>query len=238
MTATDDTQLPVGLSTGAINFTHPEIGVQLAADLQLAAIELSALGGNELDSALQALPAVRRQFTHVTLHAPVKRRTQADSQLVTQLVAAADVDVVAHPDTFDNVGVWQQLGSRLLLENTDGRKTTGQTPADLLRLLEQLPQAGICLDISHALHAGGPELVRQLTRTLAAHIRLVHVGCTSGTTPADRQQLTDDEAALCRWVHQQLPRQVPTIVERNLTSTSDPAAAATALLQQLTGTPN
>ena len=71
---------------------------------------------------------------------------------------------------------WRPLGRRLVLENMDPRKGSGQTPEDLARLFAVLPEAGFCLDVAHA--GAVDESMRLAHRLLDVHgdrLRQVHL---------------------------------------------------------------
>lgn len=218
-----------GLSTGGLMPGRPLQAAAAAARYGTDLIELSALAGDELDAVLAALPTVRQRFARVHVHAPAKRRISPDHEVVAQL-AAADVDVVVHPDVIDDVTVWRRLGRRLLVENNDSRKRTGQDSATLAALLSQLPDARVCLDISHALDAGGPDLVVELASSFRRHVALFHIGCSCGhatSGPLGEVVVASFQAARA------IVGDVPVVVERDVSSQADPAGAAAELLAEL-----
>jgi sugar phosphate isomerase/epimerase len=84
--------------------------------------------------------------------------------------------VVAHPDALFDTGAFRPLGSRLVLENMDDRKNTGRTADELEAFFEELPDAGLCLDVAHA-RSIGPTLAvaHQLLDRFRARLRHVHL---------------------------------------------------------------
>ena len=58
--------------------------------------------------------------------------------------------VVQHPDVIDDLGPYQVLGRRLVIEeNIDPRKLKGRTVAELAPLFEEADIA-FCFDVAHA----------------------------------------------------------------------------------------
>jgi hypothetical protein len=173
-------QPAVGFSTGAVARGDVDAGVSVSLAFDRPVVELSALAEPELDSVVAVLgtPAVA-PFSRVSVHGPVKQREMAEADLVRRL-AALDVDVVMHPDVFDDIDAWAALGARLLVENNDSRKRVGSGAADLERFFERLPDARFCLDVSHALDAGGRDLVVDLARRFGDRTVQLHVGCGCG----------------------------------------------------------
>jgi hypothetical protein len=170
----------VGFSTGAVARGDVDAGVSLSLAFDRPVVELSALAEPELDSVVGALDtAAVASFSRVSVHGPVKQRSMPEADLVRRL-AALDVDIVMHPNVFVDVDAWAALGSRLLVENNDGRKRVGSSAADLERFFERLPDARFCLDVSHALDAGGRGLVVDLARRFGDRTVQLHVGCGCG----------------------------------------------------------
>lgn len=154
------TALPVsghrllGLSTGFMRDDHrdwPAL-VARAAGFSTAAIELAALSESELPSLevflsdIDSLP-----FFYVSVHAPSKHRELAEPDLVEKLVklSAHASAIVVHPDCIEDAENYAVLGSALVLENMDSRKSFGQTSKDIEGCFQTLPDAGLCLDLAH-----------------------------------------------------------------------------------------
>jgi hypothetical protein len=146
---------PLGVSTGIfgdIRGVWQRLVVK-ACEVSTYAVELSALSDDELPGLSDYLAAKPRlPFRYVSVHAPVKNRLVDDmsrARLLTGLPLWVR-SIVAHPDAVDDPGAFRQLGTRLVLENMDDRKSTGRTADELDLFFEQFPHAGFCFDIAHA----------------------------------------------------------------------------------------
>jgi hypothetical protein len=174
---------PLGASTGYMAHHRDDWAalVQRACAVSTFAIELSALGEDELPGLLAFLDGEPRlPFHYLSVHAPTKGRRLGEADLVAQLGRLpAHVDaIVVHPDQLEQPGAWRPLGRRLVLENMDPRKPCGQTPEELAALYDVLPEAGFCFDIAHA--AAVDESMALAHALLDAHGgRLRHVHLSS-----------------------------------------------------------
>jgi sugar phosphate isomerase/epimerase len=169
--------LTVGCSTG---FMREQRGqwpalVNRAAASGCMAVELSALSLDELPGLTRFLAGVRRlRFDYVSVHAPSKGLDRiTDAELVRMLARLPHwIDaIVVHPDTMRAVGEYRRLGRLLAVENMDARKSSGRTASELAMVLEQLPEAGLCLDVAHAKDvdasmAEGQEILRRFGHRL------------------------------------------------------------------------
>jgi hypothetical protein len=181
---------PIGASTGYLAAREDWAAlVRRACAVSTFAIELSALSEGELPGLVAFLAErPRLPFHYLSVHAPTKQRTLSDARLVQALGALPPhVDaIVVHPDQVAEPAAWRPLGRRLVLENMDGRKASGQTPADLAALFAELPDAGFCFDVAHA---GAVDETMELAHALLdAHGgRLRHVHLSSlRVAPAGR----------------------------------------------------
>jgi hypothetical protein len=95
-------------------------------------------------------------------------------------LASLGVPVVVHPEMIVTPATWLPLGKLLLIENNDGRKANGSSLAELAALLAALPEARLCLDVSHAIHVGGPALASRFAAAFPDRLAEVHVGCGCG----------------------------------------------------------
>lgn len=146
---------PIGFSTGALAKGDVELGVAIQADLDGAnAVELSALRVSELEPLLAVLPRLDlAQLAHVSVHAPSSYPAEEESAVVARLgQLPASWPIIIHPDAIHDAAAWRDLGSRLVIENMDARKKTGRRVEELEPFFEDLPDAGFCLDVAHALH--------------------------------------------------------------------------------------
>ena len=172
---------PLGASTGYMSSLRGDWG-RLAAgclDVSVFAAELSALSEEELPGLLEFMrdePPL--PFGYLSVHAPVKGRRLPERELVALLVDAcggADT-VVVHPDVMDDASAYRPLGRVLTIENMDGRKPSGRTVAELAPLFEELPDAGFCFDVAHAV-AVDPSLrlAGELLDAFGCRLREVHI---------------------------------------------------------------
>jgi sugar phosphate isomerase/epimerase len=187
-----------------------------ACRISTFAVELSALSGEELPGLIAYLRTrPRMPFRYVSVHAPVKHRELDDAATVTML---ADLplwvrSVVAHPDALSDVGRYRDLGTRLVLENMDDRKITGRVADELEKLFEELPAAGLCLDVAHV-RSVDPTMgaAHELLDRFRSRLRHVHL---SSLDDGRHVPLTEDDedgfAAVldrCRdvpWILEALP---------------------------------
>lgn len=169
---------PLGVSTGMfVDHRDDWPGlVATACEISTYAVELSALSGRELPGLVEYLQGrPRLPFRYVSVHAPVKDLDEQDYALLAELPVWLRSFVV-HPETLSAAAPYRSLGTRLVLENMDDRKTTGRTPNELAELFAELPEAGLCLDVAHA-HSLDPSmaLAHELLDCFRSRLRHVHV---------------------------------------------------------------
>ena len=88
-------------------------------------------------------------FERVSVHAPIVVRTSVEA-VAAELVRLGDeLDLIAHPDVYDEEPSVRRLGGRLVFENMDIQKAFGRSEADLRSVFERHPEAGFCLDVAH-----------------------------------------------------------------------------------------
>lgn len=171
----------IGLSTGALKTLRgdwPRL-VEAARGSGDAAVELAALSEPEFQDLLSYLSSRGvPDFGTVSVHAPTKHRRLTEEGLTERLrQAPSKIDwFVVHPDLIDDPAHYRRLGSRLVIENMDPRKSTGRTAAELEDVFSQLPEAGFCLDLAHA-RAVDPSMdeAERLLRCFAGRLRQVHL---------------------------------------------------------------
>lgn len=181
------------------------------------AVELSALSQEELPGLtdfLRADPSM--PFHYVSVHAPSKGLDANEGERVRALVElpARVRAIVAHPDTMQDLEMWSALGRRLVIENMDSRKASGQTATELAEVFDALPQAGLCFDIAHAKDVdpslqGGHEILDCFAD------RLRHVHLSSLDVNSHHVPLTDGDTDLFTDLLQRC-RDVPWILEAPL----------------------
>jgi hypothetical protein len=172
---------PLGVSTGIFDDTRGawQRLVVKACEVSTYAVELSALSEDELPGLIDYLATKPRlPFRYISVHAPVKNRL-TDDTLRAGLLSGLPLwvrSIVAHPDAMDNPDVFRRLGMRLVLENMDGRKSSGRTAHELDLVFEQLPDAGFCFDIAHACSVDpSMGVATDLLDRFRSRLRQVHV---------------------------------------------------------------
>ncbi|HCG01541.1 MAG TPA: hypothetical protein DEV93_13465 [Chloroflexi bacterium] len=184
-----------------------------ACRISTYAVELSALGGNELGSLIEYLGTKPKlPFRYVSVHAPVKNRQLDDTDTV-RLMSTLPLwvrSIVTHPDAIQNIGPYRALKTRLVLENMDRRKSTGRYVAEIQACFDELPEAGFCLDVAHARSIDPTmSVAHQLLDRFRSRLRQVHV---SSLVNGRHVPLTrDDEDAFGRVLAR--CRDVPWILE-------------------------
>ncbi|MEO6858801.1 MAG: TIM barrel protein [Solirubrobacteraceae bacterium] len=174
---------PIGISTGVfagLRGDWPAV-VDQACKVSTFAVELS---GNELPGLLTYLRAQPRlPFRYVSVHAPVKHQGLDEPALVQQLggLPLWVRSIVAHPDSLVEPDAYRALGTRLVLENVDDRKSTGRIADEMETFFQSLPDAGFCFDIAHA-HSIDPSMDTdsQLLDRFRSRLRHVHLSSLSG----------------------------------------------------------
>ena len=177
---------PIGMSTGVFDDVRgvwPRL-VVAACEVSTYAVELSALSEDELPGLIEYLAArPRLSFRYVSVHAPVKHRVLDDavSAHVLNGLPLWVRSIVTHPDVLDEPAVYRGLGTRLVLENMDDRKSNGRTADELAVVFEQLPDAGFCFDVAHACSIDPTMGVAgDLLDRFRSRLRQVHVSSLSG----------------------------------------------------------
>ena len=173
--------LTVGCSTGYMVDARGDWPglVERSAATSTLAVELSALSEDELPGLIDFLGSdPSMPFHYVSVHAPSKGLALAEQErvrLLTQLPPRVRA-IVVHPDLLEDLDAWQPVGRRLVIENMDDRKSSGQTADQLVPLFDALPLAGLCFDIAHAKHVD-PSLEegRALLDRFADRLRHVHL---------------------------------------------------------------
>lgn len=211
--------LSVGCSTGFMVEQRGDWAglVARSAATSTLAVELSALSQEELPGLTDFLrtdPSM--PFHYVSVHGPSKGLDGDERQRVSALLDLPPRvrAIVAHPDTMEDLEVWRALGRRLVIENMDTRKTSGQTADELAVLFDALPLAGLCFDVAHAKDVdpslqGGHAILDRFAD------RLRHVHLSSLDIDSHHVALTDEDADLFTAVLERC-RDVPWILEAPL----------------------
>jgi hypothetical protein len=172
---------PIGASTGYLTRLRGDWGRLLEAVERTStfAAELAALSEPEMYELRNFLVhAGPLPFHYLSVHAPVKHLQAEEKEMVSWLLGLPlEVRaIVAHPDTIEDFGRYDALGSRLVIENMDARKETGRTVEELEPVFARLPEAGFCFDIAHAWSIDPTmELAGRLLDQFADRLRHVHL---------------------------------------------------------------
>jgi hypothetical protein len=211
---------PVGASTGYMVESRGDWPRLLdeASRVSSFAVELTALKEDELPGLLGYLGAAPTlPFRYVSVHGPSKARRMSEEELVALLAELPPFvnAIVLHPDQIEDPCPYARLGSRLVIENMDSRKSSGQTSEDLARLFEALPEAGFCFDVAHAWTVDktmntGEELLDRFASRLR-HVHLSSMSDDLGHVPLspDQEELFAPLLARCRdvpWILEAEPR--------------------------------
>lgn len=206
-----------GFPTGAIALGDFARGLQLAigvAGTDEATLELSALRESELLPLLDALPTLElSRFRCVSIHAPSQFTGQTEPAIADALLRrSGTMTVVVHSDAISDSGCWRPLGSRLCIENMDQRKPIGRNCRELATQFEQLPDAGLCLDLAHA-HQIDPTMAEasEMLRLFGGRVREVHL--SEVTSNCRHERLSPTAILAFRKIAPILPQAVPVIIE-------------------------
>jgi hypothetical protein len=190
---------PLGASTGCLEGrgNWPQL-VDRALTASPFAVELAALSERELPGLVRFLSwDCELPFRFISVHAPTKHRRMSEAELIDELCSLpAWLDaIVVHPDTMEDVEAYAAVGSRLVIENMDSRKSDGRTAYELERFFDALPDAGFCFDIAHSCSID--ESMREGERLLDAYAyRLRHVHLSSLAADGHHIPLTGDHERL------------------------------------------
>jgi sugar phosphate isomerase/epimerase len=184
-----------------------------ACNVSTYAVELSALSEHELPGLIAYLrtnPLL--PFRYVSVHAPVKNR-HLDEARAARLLGELPLWVrssVTHPDALLELEPYRELGTRLVLENMDDRKSTGRVADEMEAFFRELPDAGFCLDVAHARSIDPTMAVaRELLDRFRSRLRQVHL---SSLSDGHHVPLTEDDEELFADVLDRC-RDVPWILE-------------------------
>ncbi|MBI2426554.1 MAG: hypothetical protein HYV34_01785 [Candidatus Kerfeldbacteria bacterium] len=131
--------------------------VQAILTVQKDAIEV---GINKMDRLTETIDEETfeqiRTFEYRSVHAPVDVRypSQESETLMPKLLHVIEKvqahTVVVHPDIVDDFTYLAEcFGDKLAIENSDNRKSFGQTVEDMERVFEAIPKAGWICDVNH-----------------------------------------------------------------------------------------
>lgn len=208
----------IGFSTGALNPGDPQGALEKSVELGLKAIELSALRLVELEGVAESVLDRRlAQFDWVSVHAPSKIPPGQETDVVDRLVeiSAGRYPVIVHPDVIRDRAAWTRLGGRLLLENMDQRKSIGRFADELTSFYEDLPEAGLCLDVAHVRQID-PSMTEafKFLRLFGERLRELHV--SELTSESKHRRVSLHASSYLKEFLAVVPPEIPVIVESGL----------------------
>lgn len=170
---------PVGFSTGAVAKGDFRRAIAALLAARVRAVELSALRLSELQPLLDALPTLDlSSFDYVSVHAPSSFTEDQEPSVIAVLqgFTRRGWHVIVHPNVIYRPNAWTKLSRHLLIENMDRRKPVGRTAPELSKLMEALPEAGLCFDMGHARQVD-PTMTEAtlILRQFGGRIRQLHV---------------------------------------------------------------
>jgi hypothetical protein len=205
---------PIGFSTGAIAKGEFRHALDIMAPFRLPAVELSALRFRELPHLAEAASGLDLSaYRYVSVHAPSSFPVADERRVVLLLRGLADRGwpIVVHPDAIFTDALWTEFGNKLLIENSDKRKSVGRTARELRALFDRFPKAGLCFDIGHA---------RQIDPTmneaywiLQGEVDLSQVHISDVSSFSRHEPLSFAAVEASRRVADLIPEHVPVILE-------------------------
>jgi hypothetical protein len=205
----------IGFSTGALARNDFRRALQMLADKEVSAVELSALRQDELEPLVAQLGQLELgQFQYISFHAPssMERSFEPRALELLQQVAARKWPIVVHPDAMHTPAEWARLGDCLCIENMDKRKPIGQTATDLARIFEILPDASLCFDIGHARQVD-PTMSEAWTILQRFRDRLKQLHVSEVNTQSKHDPLSLESVLAFQRVSHLVPTDVPIILE-------------------------
>jgi hypothetical protein len=210
----------IGFSTGALFKDALARGIDFSRELNLEAIELSALRFRELVPLVDFVKGHDlTAFHYVSLHAPSDFTAEQEASVADALLPIALKHgwyVVLHPDCIHNERLWRPFGQWLCIENMDKRKPAGRTVEELEQVFGRFPAASLCFDIAHArqVDTSMTEAYRIL-RTFRSRICQLHMSEVASSSVHDR--ISNAAVESFREVLNYLPTDVPVILESPVT---------------------
>lgn len=214
---------PIGFSTGAVACADFKSALELLAQTNTSAVELSALRLGELRPLVDAIASLNlERYLHVSVHLPSFFSENFENEVLSMALRLPEQwPLVVHPDVIRNWDLWRELGHRVCIENMDKRKPVGQTREDLLAIFEELPNAGLCFDIGHA-HQIDPtmcEAIMTLTE-FREKLRELHVSEVNSDNKHDPISLEAQRSFAI--VARLIPGGVPAILESRVADPGEP----------------
>ncbi|CAA9332156.1 MAG: hypothetical protein AVDCRST_MAG89-2185 [uncultured Gemmatimonadetes bacterium] len=205
----------IGFSTGSIAWSDAGAALALLRGHHTDAVELSALRIHELGPLVASLPTLPLGGYHyVAVHAPSAFPRTQERTIARALrpVAERGWQVVVHPDTLHDAGVWAEFGTMLCVENMDRRKPVGRTAAEMRAVFNRLPAASFCLDLAHARQCD-PSMHEVVCLLQGFGDRISQVHLSEVNEQSRHVRLSEAAAADFERVAPLIPAHVPVIIE-------------------------
>jgi len=206
---------PIGFSTGALAKGDFRRALGIMAPFKLPAVELSALRRHELPRLTEEAHCLDLVgYRYISVHAPSYFLPEDEQDVVCLLakLAARGWLIVVHPDVIFTDALWTAFGNRLLIENSDKRKSMGRTAGELESLFGRFCEARFCFDIGHARQVdptmNEAYLILQQNRSRLSQIHISEVNFFSRHDP-----LSAAAVEACRRIAHLIPEGVPVILE-------------------------
>ncbi|MCU0691198.1 MAG: hypothetical protein MUF54_07350 [Polyangiaceae bacterium] len=207
---------PIGFSSGALALGDFRLALDMvAADLDVKAVELSALRAPELPRLVAAIDSLDlSRYSYVAVHAPSAYSSADEPQVVETLkaVSARGWPIVIHPDAIHEWSLWRQFGRLLCVENMDKRKPIGRSAQELAACFDKIPDASLCLDLGHARQvdpsmSGAYGILREFGD------RLMQLHLSEVATDSRHDRLSYSASLAFQQVARFIPEQTPVILE-------------------------
>lgn len=205
----------IGFSTGAIAKGDYRHALELMEPFGLPVVELSALRLHELPRLVEEAASLDlARYRYVSVHAPSHFQPEDEKNVVTLLdrLVARGWLVVVHPDVIFTDALWTPFGDKLLIENSDKRKSVGRTAGELEALFVRFRDARFCFDVGHARQVdptmNEAYLMLQQNRNRLCQIHISEVNFFSRHDP-----LSAAAVEASRRIAHLIPEDVPVILE-------------------------
>jgi hypothetical protein len=205
----------IGFSTGALARGDYRHALDMLADKDVNAVELSALRQEELEPLIEDLDNLNLQkFRYVAFHAPSSLEPSFEVSTIALLerVAARDWPIIVHPNAMHNYAAWAHFNDLLCIENMDKRKPIGQTAADLRKIFDVLPRASFCFDVGHARQVD-PTMSEATAILQGCGDRLRQLHVSEVNTQSKHDPLSLESMLAFQRIAHLLPRVIPIIME-------------------------
>jgi hypothetical protein len=206
----------IGFSTGALAYSDFNAGLTILRELGVRAVELSALRFPEWVPLFTALDTLDlSSFKYVSIHLPSSMAKEEEVLVAKSLEnwnARYAFPLILHPDAVHDWSLWRAFGKTLCVENMDNRKPIGRTAEDLDKIFREVPDAGLCFDIGHALQVD-PTMGEAYWILKAFRDRLVQVHVSEVNSHHKHDALSYSTIESFEEVSGMIPAGVPLILE-------------------------